>query len=522
MQTPFVASPYGVKQQNIAHLYSQIQVAIDSAHRARTQSQPRHVPPSLALDSRSSTSSDPCSLSSSFSSPLTPKHAVLCACHQWLVSLDSSHCGLCDEPLPVMEHWHTLRQTQSKAIKDARGKIEELMKQQKQCTERIELMKTTHRDKEEAVCKCIDSMHSLQHDLKVLEQKYQCEQKQIVEIQESKENVKMEIEDLTVKLFEEATHMMKVEQKEKRILQVAYDSLEAQLKEAQDNLMTVVALLETVRQEIGDVEDDSEAVEENTKPNVIPLSSMTRAHYDLAQLHQLPLCSSIQDFKDENLLEEFEHFLGAILNVPLRRVYNEPFMKHCVREDVEPCLRFGPNPRLTAKKMMEAIQVKTCLVEECPPGFAEEEQTEAPATTSLWSRFGTTPFHGCGACGRSGGENRASILTYRFRISYFDTWTCIDRYCRDRLVSVIEFYSFLRSLRMGLYRERPIKEVYEECVRLRLQMFLSRMGSLGHYLQDIDVHPYAVGNPSLVVDSAQDDGCSSTNDSISTVLSATT
>jgi hypothetical protein len=185
---------------------------------------------------------------------------------------------------------------------------------------------------------------------------------------------------------------------------------------------------------------------------------------------------------DAMLLTEFSDFVKLRTSVPLKKLHNIPFMKHCQLEDVDPCLRFGAHSRLSARKVNDAIVMNTCFIEEAPSGFADEQSkrpVDVPLKISagksmIWERFSSNSqsgvFAGCQACGR----NNSDSLPYRFRISYFDDWACIDRYCRDRLVAVCEFYVFIRNVRQGYYHSRAIADLYQEAMRLRLQMFYAR------------------------------------------------
>jgi hypothetical protein len=160
-----------------------------------------------------------------------------------------------------------------------------------------------------------------------------------------------------------------------------------------------------------------------------------------------------------------------------------PFMKNSLVEDVEPCLRFGPNSRLNPKKLFEAIALNTCFIEEAPFGYAQEQAKRpydvplriSAAKNMIWERLSSTPvapFSGCQACGRN--SDSKIHLQYRFRISMLDDWACIDRYCRDRLVAVCEFYMFVRNIRHGYYNGRTLNDLYLESTRLKLQMFYAR------------------------------------------------
>ncbi|CAO3623769.1 unnamed protein product [Cunninghamella blakesleeana] len=204
---------------------------------------------------------------------------------------------------------------------------------------------------------------------------------------------------------------------------------------------------------------------------------------------------------DDMLLNEFAEFVKFGTSMPLKKLHSIPFMKHCQLEDVEPCLRFGAHSRLSARKINDAIVMNTCFIEEAPNGFADEQARRpvdiplkiSAAKSMIWERFSsssqTSVFSGCQACGRS----NDTPLPYRFRISYFDDWACIDRYCRDRLVAVCEFYVFIRNVRQGYYNSRSIDDLYQEAMRLRLQMFYARMGALTWTIRSLGFKEGVIG-----------------------------
>ncbi|KAF7724270.1 hypothetical protein EC973_001171 [Apophysomyces ossiformis] len=515
------------QQNNIANLYSQLQAAIDKAQYSRRPTSLSHLRKQKTLEcdsmseARSSTSSD--TASSSTNSPITPHHTTdllnnMCSCRHWLVSSDSEHCSICDERLPMLSSWQRERNQRFHTIKQHQAELERLIQHQQRNASEIQNLQKRCESQQLALDKRVQDLVSLRHDLKILHSKYMDEMSQIEEIQRSKESVKRELEDLGQRLFEEANGMVVLEKQEKQQLQVVYDELEKQLKEAEQALVQVETDLQGLREEmtrLGEQTEEPSSTEDMACSGTLfsdaksDVSSETlntyvvRAQVDLATMHDARLPVQIDAAaEDDQLMVEFQHFVSTVGSMSIRKLHSLRFMKHCLREDIEPCLRFGPNPRMTSKKIVEAILVKTCLVEECPPGFVEEQelkQRQEEVTTSLWERFAYSPaFRGCGACGRKvDSDQRENVLSYRFRISYFDEWSCIDRYCRDRLVAVIEFYTFLRHLRSGSYRDRSLKELYQECMRLRLQMFLSRLGVLASTLQSIGYDPSTIGKASI-------------------------
>ncbi|KAI7855076.1 hypothetical protein BDC45DRAFT_506482 [Circinella umbellata] len=537
---------------------------------------------------RSSTESGfytPSNSSSNANSPITPSHTTMaphhhhspqlqlqqqqrslnstetkhisdvCSCHHWLVSIDSEHCGICDEPIPHLQSWQQERHLESQTIKRTQSQFYRLQDKHQEYQETIQnLVKTIH-EKESVIERRTIELESLQQDLKILHTKCHGERQQVKEIQQSKECVKRELEELSQRLFEEANVMVSSEKKEKERIQIQHEKSKKALEQAKQDLIQVELELCQLRKEIGLLDEttlpprpssalsgyheqhqqqqqqrqsgsfsfrdssshhNASGEDSYYSPSSSPIVTgatvmgpetvMMRAQIDLATQHNnnnqnqtMPL--QIEASEDDHCLMEFRQFIDSASTISLRKLHSLPYMKQCLEDDVRPTLRFGPNPKLTSRKIVDSILVKTCFVETCPRGFVneqlEQQQQEASETiTSLWERFSSssssssTVFEGCQACGRPiEREDREQVLKYRFRTSYFDEWTCIDKFCRDRIEAVIQFYSYLRQLRIGAYRQRSLTEVYQECSRLRLQMCLTRMGTLPAVLQSSGFDP---------------------------------
>ncbi|KAG0736018.1 hypothetical protein G6F57_013576 [Rhizopus arrhizus] len=373
----------------------------------------------------------------------------------------------CTDCQPILSSAFQATQTQLFLLKSQK---ESLVKKGQSLADLIRSLEQPIREKSEARERTIQGIESLQHDLKVLREKCEDEAIQVEVIQKSKETVKKELEDLNTRLFEEVDKMVRLEREEQERIRQENEDLEHALKDASDRLEDVLGQLEALKDQM------------KKRPH-----TAYDCHFR-AQLEMMArpcLGYQLETVKDETALMDLNDFIQLAGQTPLRKLHSLRYMKYCIREDIEPCLRFGPNPRLATKKIMDSILVKTCFVEECPEGFREKRQSREDVTATLWERFKNnhSNFSGCQACGRRvKEEERGNVLRYRFRISYFDEWACVDRYCRDRLVAVIEFYSFIRHLRTGFYKHQSIHELYQQTSRLRLQMLLARMGALPYLL----------------------------------------
>ncbi|KAL9537740.1 hypothetical protein MBANPS3_011504 [Mucor bainieri] len=480
------------QEKDIAHLYTSLQALGDGNANSEAKFIP--LPPSLPM---SPSSSSPIIPTRAKPSPLqqqqqqqqqqqndspgeTADHAD-CPCQHILKDDDITQCSLCNSPIPIIQElltekaqYETEIQVLQEQLQTEQRNIEEQLVKIGQLNTRIEQV-MGELDNQTA------NFQALQSDMELLNDKYVDEIERVAEIQHSKDMVESELEDLSRRLFEEANGMVANEKREKYNLEVAQKHLENQLQETRDRLGAEQMQLKELRKRMEDMMEVEKAVMEvpKTPDHIKDITSLLAERMNLLEQKNAHI--------DTLMLDEFQEFVKTGTAVSLKKIHTIPFMKNCQEEDVEACLRFGPNSRLSARKMNEAIVLNTCFIEESPQGFADEQAKRAigelplkisGAKSMMWERFSSnnqaTVFSGCQACGRNDG----TALPYRFRISYFDDWACIDRFCRDRLVAVCEFYVLIRNIRQGLYNNRSIPDLYHEAMRLRLQMFYARMGAL--------------------------------------------
>lgn len=159
------------------------------------------------------------------------------------------------------------------------------------------------------------------------------------------------------------------------------------------------------------------------------------------------------------------------------------YITRCEIEDIEPCLQFGnSNSRMHVKVMMAHMSQTPCFIESITLDEAKALPSLCHATTSvysrpIWERLTSTPQQRhqleCSACGK---KRRTTTMAsyFRFRLNENEDWLLIDQNCRDRLVAVCNFYSFIKHIQMGYYDRQLLNELYLENVNLRLKMFYSR------------------------------------------------
>ncbi|KAL2758615.1 hypothetical protein ACRALDRAFT_1080375 [Sodiomyces alcalophilus JCM 7366] len=156
------------------------------------------------------------------------------------------------------------------------------------------------------------------------------------------------------------------------------------------------------------------------------------------------------------------------------------FYKRVLTEDVEPTLRLDLAPGLSwlaRRSVLNAMTEGTIVVEPIP-------------SNSPYAAFVKPQYYPCSLCGDNRRDDRY-LRAYRFRTSESDSAQRypLCKYCLGRVRSTCDFLSFLRILKDGHWRtdnEDAERAAWEESIRLREQMFWSRLGGgvipVGHPL----------------------------------------
>ncbi|KAJ1926817.1 hypothetical protein IWQ60_003482 [Tieghemiomyces parasiticus] len=382
---------------------------------------------------------------------------------------------------------------------------------------------------------------TLRRDLRVLNDKFVDEVEKVAEIQHSKLLVEEELEDLSRKLFEQANTMVADEARQRHDTETTL----AETRQELERIRTELAQAKTEnhrlqeRQAVDAVEAAGQATASASRgtqdhPSDAPDAATCLGLPDALRRTPSPPPPPPEIATDEQLLLEFQDFVFHCSSVKLFKIHTFGFMRNCLAEDVEPCLRFGPTPRISSKNLLDAILFDTLVLEpvrngEPNPTVSSNGGTHPPATAAavatvsgggssgpadsasprpsslaanlgagtsaaaaatrflsskqalLWERFSgsvTANPHGCQACGRSG------ACGWRFQMGYYaenEEWSYIDQFCRDRLMAVCEFYRFVRHLYQGLFSHRSMQELYLESQRLRLRILYARLGAFSMY-----------------------------------------
>ncbi|RCH78357.1 hypothetical protein CU098_001526, partial [Rhizopus stolonifer] len=271
-------------------------------------------------------------------------------------------------------------------------------------------------------------IEELQQDLVVLSQKCDQQLKQTRQMELQKADIEHEIKDLSHYLFEQANTMVTNEKEAQHFSEKELAQAERELDEAREELEKERVQLKELRRMLGE--------KEKTREEGI-------------------------EWTDQEGLESFRQVMAS--NATLEYLHRLPFLKQCLIEDVTPCLRSGFS-RSAVKKILDSVVHGPCFI----------EHTTQPETKrlSLVARFRSMTASQCYGCGS---KMQADI--FRFKLKEQDLeWQVIDRACRNRLVTVCNFYAFIRHMRFGLQATRSLDSLHKECFQLKLDMFYARSG----------------------------------------------
>ncbi|KAJ1831036.1 hypothetical protein LPJ63_004555 [Coemansia sp. RSA 2711] len=455
-----------------------------------------------------------------------------CVCRQVLLAASPGACGICGGRPGTLAK---LNDDRSRALEDldiATQRINELAHEKARHVDYIADLEMRVAEQAKKIDQQRDVIAGLKNDLSAMNDKFVDQVNMTAEIAHSRELVEAELEDLTQKLFTEANTMVAAEKKarvdaektsghlrnviadlETRLSSETMQSHELKeriekMSAEYDDLLLKSTMVSSRRGSIGSHLSDMAGGDNASlrREGSMVSGSASGAHGDGFRLapHAAALMIGTKAYPsspgastpirlDEQLLAEFKDFAIQTQSQRQTGYMSMSYMKSVVSADVEPCLRFGPHPRISSRNVLDAIASNRIQIEEMTPQIAAEmrraqqasERPNANRHAMIWERLsGSVAFnpHGCQACGRE-----CQQCTYRFRMGFKpdSEWIQVDTMCRDRLVAVCEFYGFVRYLHQGIFASRSIMELYMETIRLRLSMFYSRIGAYG-YAIDVD------------------------------------
>lgn len=161
---------------------------------------------------------------------------------------------------------------------------------------------------------------------------------------------------------------------------------------------------------------------------------------------------------------------GSAASIALPPLKDTKFYKRVLAEDIEPTLRLDIAPGLSwlaRRSVLNAMIEGTLVVDPVP-------------TTTAFASISKPQFYPCSLCGEAR-KDPPHLRNHRFRTSESDSAQRypLCKYCLDRVRSTCDFLGFLRLVKDGHWRADDAdseRAAWEESVRLRDQMFWSRIG----------------------------------------------
>uniref|UniRef100_A0AAY4BEJ5 GDP/GTP exchange factor Sec2 N-terminal domain-containing protein n=1 Tax=Denticeps clupeoides TaxID=299321 RepID=A0AAY4BEJ5_9TELE len=269
-----------------------------------------------------------------------------------------------------------------------------------------------------------------------------------------------ELEELTASLFEEAHKMV-------REANVKQSNAEKQLKEALgkiDVLQAEVAALKTLVLSTSPTSPTKDLPSGPKAPfkkgharNKSTSSAMLGSQQELSMPQPIVreckevdslLFSEFKTWKEEPTLERSCSFLD--------RIY---------REDIYPCLTFSKSELGSA--ILEAVERNTLSVE--PVGFQPLPVVKASAVE-------------CGGPKKCALSGQTKTCKHRIKFGDSSNYYYVSPYCRYRITSVCNFFTYIRYIHQGLVKQQDAEQMFWEVMQLRKEMSYAK---LGYYKDDL-------------------------------------
>ncbi|KAJ2816783.1 hypothetical protein IWW50_006378, partial [Coemansia erecta] len=430
-----------------------------------------------------------------------------CACRRVLLAASPGACGICGGRPKTLGSLNDDRLRALEDLEIATQRINELAHEKARHVDYIADLETRASVQAKNIDQQRDIIAGLKNDLSAMNDKFVDQVNMTAEIAHSRELVEAELEDLTQKLFTEANTMVAAE-KRARVdaektsshlrnviadleTRLSGETMQSQeLKERiekmsaeYDDLLLKSTMVSSRRGSMGSHLSDMAGGDNASlrrEGSMVSGGGASGIHGDGFRLavHAAAMVAGTKAYPsspvgnapirlDEQLMAEFKEFAIQTQTQRQTNYMSLNYMKTVVSGDVEPCLRFGPQPRISSRNVLDAISSNRIQIEEMTPQIAAEmrrlqqasERPNANRHAMLWERLsGSVAFnpYGCQACGQE-----CQQCTYRFRMGFKpdSEWIQLDTMCRDRLVAVCEFYGFVRYLHQGIFASRSISEL---------------------------------------------------------------
>lgn len=383
----------------------------------------------------------------------------------------------------------------------------------------------------------IEQKAYLKRDLSSLASALSEEEQLRASIEQVKEELEEDVQEITAMLFKTLNAMLMDEVNDReglvrldketggKLAQVlqAWDTREERLRTVKEHLVDLDAAVDqsshVSERLVGPRPPPNDDYETTTA--ITPRISMARLkRFSSAAAPSSPLVA-LGD--DENLsgipnrtvrldglvFNEFQQHLKALSSAPASSTAMPAtaYMKRVMTEDIDPCLfqyasaSWWKSPWFK-RKLIDAIANNRCEIQ----SYANTTHTvlsasttsSSPATSHISTSSASTPITAqpapnapktkCTCCGH------LRICEFRMRLQPQQKqpqqqpqavpWLPIDRFCRDRIVAVCDFYNFMSHLKQGLMHSSPVLHMFKQSLHFRRRMGVAKVGSISLFEDD--------------------------------------
>lgn len=281
------------------------------------------------------------------------------------------------------------------------------------------------------------AFEKLRKDLERAQQELRTRDTQCEELSRVREVVDLEIEELTASLFEEANKMVIEANVARMSSEKKYHEAQLQLDGLQAECKALKALVIT-----STPANPGHKRFHKRAPSVGQICNRCDTYHYISDMDDQDWSAVDPINKKEVDPIVFQSFCSWIEEgYPLK---DHQFLSTVHRDDIVPCLRF-PNEELS-KSIYKSAQSDTLAIEPIK---------SKPRKCSLTAINGQCP--------------------YRIRTADSDIWYPISGTCRARIVTVMDFLTFLRYIKQGIVK-KDVNVMYWEMAKKRADINLARLG----------------------------------------------
>ncbi|XP_021060593.1 rab-3A-interacting protein isoform X2 [Mus pahari] len=263
------------------------------------------------------------------------------------------------------------------------------------------------------------------------------------------------------RLKEELAKAQREAHKMVREANVKQATAEKQLKEAQgkiDVLQAEVAALKTLVLSSSPTSPTQEPLAAAKTPfkrghtrNKSTSSAMGGSHQDFSVIQPI-----VKDCKEADL-SLYNEFRSWKDEPTMDRTC--PFLDKIYQEDIFPCLTFAKSELASA--VLEAVENNTLSIE--PVGLQPIRFVKASAVE-------------CGGPKKCALTGQSKPCRHRIRLGDSSSCYYISPFCRYRITSVCNFFTYIRYIQQGLVKQQDVDQMFWEVMQLRKEMSLAKLG----------------------------------------------